>query len=254
MTGQVMKRTLCWLVCSILSGSLLPSRQAGAQEGQQTAQPPASASGGEPQKQNSRRMFGILPQFDVSNAGAMVPMSSGQKLRLAVKNTVEPFAVFSAAFKSGIYQAADWAPAFGQGAAGFGKRFGASLADGATGKMLCTFALPSLLHQDPRYFPKGSGSFKSRAGYSMTRVFVTRTDGGKSGINWSKILGSIGSGAISNTYYPHEERGAGLVFRNAGWSILTDMGTNVLKEFWPDVQIRRAKKKSSSQKILPKVK
>jgi hypothetical protein len=193
-------------------------------------------------KKDSGRIFGIIPAFNVTSADQTRPMTSKEKLHLALKTTIEPAAFVRAAFKAGVYQANNVNPGFGQEASGYAKRFGASFADGATGKMLGVYFFPTIFHQEPRYFRKGQGSFKSRLGYSLTRVVITRTDAGGSAFNWSKTLSSVGSGAISNLYYPDEDRGAGQTFRNAGWSMLSEAGINVLKEFWPDIQQKLFKK------------
>ncbi len=175
------------------------------------------------------------------------PMTAQQKFRLGVRRTVSPVALARAAFKAGVYQSLDPDSEYGSGTPGYAKRVAVSLADGSTNRMLSTFVLPCLFSQDPRYFRRGRGTFKDRLGYSITRTFKTRTDAGGAAVNWSKILGSLGSGAISNAYYPVEDRGAALTFANAGWSILAEAGLNVFREFWPDIQKWRTNRRANSR-------
>ena len=207
---------------------------AGAQQSPTPTKPTSETSG----EQNSGRMFGIIPAFNVTDAENAPPMTSGEKYHLALRSTVDPVAFLAAAGKAGFNQAVDFPAGFGQGGAGYGKRFGAAFADGASGKLLRTGVFPSLLHQDPRYFRKRQGSFKSRLGYSLSRTFVTRTDSREQAFNWSRILGSFGSAGLSNVYYPPENRGVQVTFVNVGYSLLGESLNNVLKEFWPDIQRR----------------
>jgi len=215
---------------------------------------PEQESGKFPRKQGQTkpgRTPGVSSDLNAPDTTNWVPMTKLQKLRLGALRTVNPVALGGSALKAGIFQLTEHDSEFGEGASGYGKRVGFSIADSATNKMLRTFVLPTLLHQDPRYFPKGSGSFGSRLGYSLTRVFRTRTDAGGHAFNWSRILGSLGSGALSNTYYPVVDRGAALTFANAGWSTLTEAGVNVFKEFWPDIRRWRANKRANPPSRAP---
>ena len=236
----------------MLSLGLLLCHSVLAQQTTPSADRDADAASSSKAKE-SGRMFGVIPAFNVSGYEQVPSLTSQQKLSLALKSTIDPTAFLGAGIKAGTYQAFDWNPGFGQGASGFAKRFSASFGDGATGKMLGTYLLPSLLHQDPRYFRKGQGGTKSRLGYSLSRVVVTRTDAGKRAFNWSKTLSSVGSGAISNLYYPAEDRGAQLIASSATWSILSEAGMNVLKEFWPDFQRKFAKRKKTQDPASQKL-
>jgi len=189
------------------------------------------------------RMFGILPALNVIDTKSAPPMTSGQKFHLAIMSTIDPTAFVGAGIKAGIYQASNFPPGFGHGASGYGKRYAAAFGDGASGKLLRIGVFPSLLHQDPRYFRKSQGSVPGRLGYALSRTLVTRTDAGGRAFNWSRILGSFGSAALSDLYYPQENSGAKVTFVNVGYSLLGEAGSNSLKEFWPDIQrkLRRNK-------------
>ena len=97
-------------------------------------------------------------------------------------------------------------PEFGQGWAGYGRRVGTSYADQAIGNMMTEGIFPSILHEDPRYFRRGYGSFWSRTFYAATRVFVTKTDSGGTRFNFSEVLGNAAGTAISDAYYAGQRR------------------------------------------------
>jgi hypothetical protein len=234
----------------ILVAFLLPNWSAHAQQAPPPKDSGASQTGKSEAKQ-SERIFGVIPAFEVSNSTNVPPLTSRQKFRLALRTSIDPFTFAGSALKAGVYQAADLNPEFGQGFSGFAKRFGASYADGTSSLMFGTFLFPSLLHQDPRYFRKAEGSFSSRLGYSITRVFITRKDSGARAFNWSKTLGGLASSGLSNAYYPDEDRGVNLTLGNFAWSLGAGALGNTLKEFWPDIQKKFFKRKGSTSQQSP---
>lgn len=161
------------------------------------------------------------------------PLTTGQKFGQVPKNFFNPFTFIGIGIESGIDQAADFHHGYGQGAEGFGKRFGANVADTATGQFFGIGVYPSIFHTDPRYYRMGSGSFFSRATYSATRVLVTRTDSGRRIINVPEILACATSSGISRAYYPDDERTAGDFAVSMGTRIAFDAAYNLAKEFWP---------------------
>ncbi len=142
----------------------------------------------------------------------------------------------ASAATAGISQAQDNFPAYGQGAEGFGKRFGAAYADNASTQFFGTFLFPSLFRHDPRYFRKVEGTTGSRIGYAVSRIFVTRTDSRHTAPNVSLWMGAMASAGLSDTYYPEADRSVGDTFSRAGIAIGTQAGFNLLKEFWPDIK------------------
>jgi hypothetical protein len=120
---------------------------------------------------------------------------------------------------------------YGQGAQGYAKRYGAAYADTATGTLIGSAILPSLLKQDPRYFYKGSGSKRSRVLYALANSVICKGDNGHWQANYSSILGTLAASGISNLYYPAHDRGAGLTFENTLIAIGATAATNVLQEF-----------------------
>ena len=132
---------------------------------------------------------------------------------------------------AGIEQAQNQFSGYGQGAQGYGKRYGAAFADTVTGTFLGGAVLPALLKQDPRYFYKGTGSTRSRILYAIANSVICKGDNGHWQLNYSGILGDLASGGISNLYYPAQDRGAGLVFENEGIGIGATAAANLIQEF-----------------------
>ena len=165
-----------------------------------------------------QRVLGVIPNFYVAYDPNTVPLSSKLKFKLAVRTATDVVSISGAAFIAGINQAAD-TPAYQQGWKGYGQRFGAAYADGVSNILIGGAVLPSLLHQDPRYFYQGTGTTKSRIRHAMSAPFWAKGDNGKWGFNYSSIGGDLASSSLSNLYYPEQDRGAGLVFTNV--AILT---------------------------------
>ena len=156
--------------------------------------------------EEKQRLVGFVPNFYVSYNWTAPPMSAGQKFRLSFRSILDPSNFAVAGIIAGVEQSTNAFPGYHQGAAGFGKRYGASLADGTVGSLIGGAILPALLRQDPRYFYKGTGSITSRALYALATAFICRGDNGKWQPNYSSILGDVAAGAVSNTYYPASNR------------------------------------------------
>jgi hypothetical protein len=182
------------------------------------------------------------PKQDNSNTAipntpsASKPLTAGGKLKIAALDAVNPVRILGAAASAGIAQASDPYPEWGDGGEGYAKRFGAAVADEASGHIFKGFLFPALLRTDPRYFRKEHGSFAGRTAYAATRVFVTRTDSGHSTFNASEFLGAASSAALSTVYYPRSGSSTNDAISRAGLGIASDMGWNVFKEFWPDIK------------------
>lgn len=188
------------------------------------------------QPQGRERMFGIMPAYGLVEAGEQPPpLNSGQKFKLAVQY-LNPYTFLFVAAEAGVNQARNEPREYGQGAEGYGKRYGAGFADGLTDGIFVTGVYPSLLRQDPRYYRLGDGSFSHRASYALTRILVTRQDSGKRAFNFSEVLGSFTSSAIGVTYYPKSQRDFSDVAERAGIQFAFDAGFNVLKEFYLDIE------------------
>jgi hypothetical protein len=180
--------------------------------------------------EETQRVLGIIPNFYVVYEPDPVPLTAKLKFRLALKVASDPITATGIAFLSAVQQAGD-TPDYGQGAQGFGKRYGANSADGFSDIMIGGAILPSLLHQDPRYFYQGTGTKKSRVAHAMAHPFVCKGDNGKWQPNYSSLGGDLASSGISNLYYPQSNRGTGLVFVNFGISTAERVATSLAQEF-----------------------
>jgi len=242
--------------------------------------PPAKPSAGQPaqpgdssqtQSEDSQvsgtskdRLFFALPNFlTLENAGQVPPLTTGQKFKVVAQGSFDPIQIAWYAALSGISQAENSEPGYGQGAQGYGKRFGAYAADGTIENFFVGAIFPSLLRQDPRYFQSGQGSFLDRTGYSVSRIFVTRTDSGHNQFNYSEIVGSAIASAISTySYHPHPgyhpQPGVNVPYvasdrtlKNTasvwGSQVGYDTLTLVVKEFWPDIRRKLKKQHNPGQ-------
>ena len=179
-----------------------------------------------------------MPNFNTSYVQDAVPLSPRQKFSLAFHSAVDPFVFFAAGVDAAYSQATNDFPGYGQGWGGYGKRFGASYADDFDGTMIGNAILPIILKQDPRYFRRGTGTFKSRLIYSISTTVWSKNDNGKWGPNYSNVLGNLAAGGISNLYYPSSDRGAGLTIER-GLTVTAEGTLGALAyEFWPDVAQR----------------
>ncbi len=195
------------------------------------------------QVEEQQRLLGVLPNFFVSYQWNAPPLTAGQKFRLAWKNVADPGNLALVGTVAGFQQAANSFPGYGQGAAGYGRRYGADLGNLVAGTYMGGAVLPSIFHQDPRYFYKGTGTTKSRFLYAISRAFICRGDNGHSQPNFSGVLGDLSAGAISNLYYPASDRhGAGVTFTNGLLAIGGDMLNGVFQEFFSHALTPSAKR------------
>jgi hypothetical protein len=183
--------------------------------------------------EEKQRLVGFLPNFYTSYVPDAAPLTWKQKFSLATRGTFDPVAMVGVGFAAGVEQATNAFPGYGQGAEGYGKRFGAKFADGRSSDYLTHAIFPTLLHQDPRYYYQGSGTVKSRLLHAIGSAFLTRGDNGRTEPNYSYVLGDMCSGALSNLYYPQANRGARLVYTDAAVGLAGRVGGNLLREFLP---------------------
>ena len=164
--------------------------------------------------EEKQRVFGVIPNFYVAYDRNAVALTTKMKYTLVLKTALDPVTIIGTAALAGMDQAAD-TPNYVQGAKGYGERLGAAYTDGFTDILIGGAVLPSLLHQDPRYFYQGTGTHKSRIIHALASPFICKGDNGRWQPNYSSVGGDLASGAISNLYYPASNRGVGLVFGNA---------------------------------------
>jgi len=173
----------------------------------------------------------FFPDLATSNK----PLRPRQKLELFADQSIAPSRILASLAGAGISQAANTLPGYGQGADGYAKRFGSSMASGASNHFFGSFVIPSLLHDDPRYFVKLHADLGHRVGYALSRLVVTRKDDGAETANWPGILAPLLAESLANSYLPTNERTAGKTFQRYGLRLgLTAVG-NLAKEYWPTI-------------------
>ena len=181
--------------------------------------------------EEQQRVLGIIPNFyvvyDSKNA---VPLTTKLKYKLAMRVSVDPISIIGVTSMAAIKQAAD-TPDFAQGAKGYGQRVGAIGADSFSDILIGGAVLPSILHQDPRYFYQGTGTTQSRLRHALFSPFICRGDNDRWQPNYSSLGGDLASSAISNAYYPQSNRGAGLVFGNFAIGTVERMASAFAQEF-----------------------
>jgi hypothetical protein len=234
------------LMASLSEAQSSSSAQQGARA---TGAAPAAATPGPGTKQEERekseqqlkqeeqqRLLGVVPNFNVVLNGQALPLTGSQKWNLALHGIVDPF-YFGWAFVvgGGVSEALDTNSGYGWGPAGYFKRVGANYADNVNGALIGNALLPQLLHQDPRYFRKGTGSIKGRIWNAAISTVQCRGDNGNKQFNVSNVLGNYLSGAISNAYYPANERGVGLTLENGTEVTLFGALGGQMYEFAPDL-------------------
>jgi hypothetical protein len=178
-----------------------------------------------------QRMLSVFPNFYTSFDWNAPPLGAKQKFQLAIRSIFDPVEFSGPAVIAGIEQAADVFPAYGGGSTGYAKRYGAAYANAVSAKFFAHAVFPSLFHQDPRYFYKGNGGFRARALFAISASVMTRSDSGRWEPNYSYILGTFTAGAISNLYYPAQNRSALLTFTNGLADIAGESGANLVREF-----------------------
>jgi hypothetical protein len=191
------------------------------------------------------RLFYALPNFLTLESGANVPpLTAKQKFKVVARSSFDYVQVPWYGMLAGISQAENSEPGYGQGAEGYAKRFGSAYADGTIENFMAGAVLPSLLHQDPRFYQESDGGFPHRAGYAVSRIFITRTDSGHHQFNFSEIFGSaLAAGISTYSYHPHADRNVDNALSVWGSEIGYDTITIVVKEFWPDIRRKLSKNK-----------
>ena len=180
--------------------------------------------------EEKQRVFGIIPNFYVSYESDPAPLTARMKFTLALKVSTDPVTAAGVFIVASAKQAGD-TPNYGQGWGAYGKRFSAIAGDGFSDIMIGGAILPSLLHQDPRYFYQGTGTTGSRIRHAALTPFVAKGDNGKWQPNYSSLGGDLASSALANLYYPRSDRGAGLVLGNFAIGTAERIGASLAQEF-----------------------
>jgi hypothetical protein len=193
---------------------------------------------------SNERLFGVVPDFLlIDTAKSLPPLSPGAKFKVAARNSFDHMVYPMYGILAGLSQAENSERGYGQGAAGYGKRYGAAFADGTLKNFMTDATLPSILRQDPRYYQLGNGGFWRRTTYAVSRIFITRSDSGKPQFNYSEILGSALAANISTySYHPRNQRTVGNSLSVCGTQIGYATIYAIISEFWPDMHRHVSKK------------
>jgi hypothetical protein len=214
--------------------SMLPDTPSSIQSHSGSSSLSQSASQQEPSKNH---ILWIIPNYrSDENSAEIEPLTPGAKMKVALDDSFDPTAFLVAGVFAGVSMLQKQYSSFGTGVQGFGKYYGGALADQAIGNIMTEGLFPVALHQDPRYFVKGTGGFWKRTGYAISREVITRGDDGRNHFNTSELAGNAVAAGISNLYYPAANRSFGNTADKWGQQLALDTFFNVAKEFWPDVR------------------
>jgi hypothetical protein len=183
-----------------------------------------------------KRILGIVPNYRAVSANTKLPpLTFKGNLWLATQDTFDYSYFILVAGLAGIDMAGKSEPAFGQGAEGYGKYYWHNFVDGGIENYMTEAIVPVVTREDPRYYTMGKGGFVKRTGYAVTRLFITRTNSGKSTFNLSEIVGAGAAAGLGNTYYPAQSNPWVKTYQRWGTQVGLDGVFNTLKEFWPDI-------------------
>lgn len=194
------------------------------------------------------RLFYALPNFlTIENASQVPPLSAKEKFAVVARSSFDYVEYPWYGTLAGISQAENSEPGYGQGAQGYAKRYGAAFADGTIENFWTSAIIPSVLHQDPRFYQMPDGSFTHRVEYAASRIVITRGDSGRRQFNVSEIVGSLIAAVISTySYHPRSERTVSNTASVWGSEVGYDTITIEVKEFWPDIQKKFARHKAAN--------
>ena len=202
--------------------------------------PNASANKGdvEVSKQQPKRILGVMPNFRAVSAGAIPPPPTPkQAFVIATKNSFDYSSFIFVGITSFLAESSNAHRSLGKGLPGYGRYYWRGLLDKTDGNYLVIFALPTVLHEDERYYAKGegNGNFFGRGIYAATRILITPDYHGHNTFNASEIFGRAMAQGISTAYYPKADHTVGALAVKFGWAMGRDALTNVFREYWPDI-------------------
>ena len=190
------------------------------------------------QGQQTKRMFWVVPNFGAVDANKQLPpLSTREKFVLASRDSVTDYSSYTwAGILAGQAMLLNSDPELGRGIAGYGRYYWRTFTDGVSGTFFTEAIVPSIMHEDPRYYTLGHGGFFRRTGYAISRAFVTKTDSGRTRFSFSEVVGNGLEAGLSNAYYPPEERGLNQTAVNWGTQMESAVLNHIFQEFWPDIR------------------
>ena len=236
------------LLASASSGQQNPPQSNPSPEAQpapsaaQSQRGTTSTSGGAAQssvpisKQQPKRILGVMPNYRAVSAGAIPPPPTPKEaFKIASQNSFDYSAFVFVGITSMLAEGTDAHPQLGKGVAGFGRYYWRGFLDKTDGNYLVIFALPTVFHQDERYYARGEGGIFKRGIYAASRILITPDYHGHDSFNASEVFGRAMAQGISTAYYPRPDRTVGALAVKFGWAMGRDALTNVFREFWPDI-------------------
>jgi hypothetical protein len=198
--------------------------------------PQAQSQANEPPPKQTSRILGILPNFRAVSADVKLPPQTvKEKFITAAQDSFDYSSLFVPLALAGYNLGRNADPEFGEGGLGYARYLWHSAADQTIENFMVEAIVPSITHQDNRYYTLGRGGFIKRTGYAISRVVITRNDAGKEVFNSSEVIGAGAAAGISTLYYPSRERSFGNTADSWGTSIGIDALSFIVKEFWPDI-------------------
>ena len=208
----------------------------GAPQNTATTPPPAAQPSSSLEGRQTKRILWVVPNFRAVSADQhLPPQSVKEKFKTATLDSFDYSSVIFVAGQAGVNQWNNSYPEFRQGAAGYARYYWHTFADAVDENLWVEFIYPTVLREDTRYYTLGRGGFPKRLGYSVSRVFITRTDSGHDTVNASEIMGAGTSAGVSNLYYPSQERTFTKTYQRWITNMAIDCVVFSVKEFWPDV-------------------
>ena len=216
-------------------------------------QPQAVIAERQLKQEEQQRVLKVIPNFYVTYVPNAAPLNTKQKFELSWRDAIDPVTFVLIGAIAGIQQGTNQFPAYGQGAQGYGKRYGASYADFASGTLFGSVIFPSILKQDPRYFYKATGSKRSRIMYAIANAVICKGDNGRWQPNYSSVLGNLASGGLSNLYYPAQKNQSEveLTFEVTAAGIAATAADNLLQEFLIPKLSSKSHKRESAPPSAP---
>jgi len=200
------------------------------------SEPTQQTASTKPSEQQPKRILGVMPNFRAVSAGALPPPPTPkQAFLIATKNSFDYSSFIFVGLTSMIAEGSNAHPQLGKGVAGFGRYYWRGFLDKTDGNYLVIFVLPTIFHEDERYYAKGHGNFFRRFAYAGTRIFVTPNYDGENTINAAELLGRGIAQGVSLAYYPSKTHTWGAISAKYGYALLRDSATNIFREFWPDI-------------------
>jgi len=230
---------LCWSQKDQSPSSPASGNQPSAGGANQTSTNANNTASGTPvpvSKQQPKRILGIMPNYRAVSAGAIPPPPTPREaFKIATRNSFDYSAFIFVGLTSLLAEGSNAHPQLGKGIDGFGKYYWRGFLDKTDGNYMVIFALPTVLHEDERFYALGKGGILKRGVYAASRILITPDYHGHNTFNASEVFGRAAAQGISNAYYPSTDRTIGSVAVRYGWAMGRDALTNTFREFWPDI-------------------